>query len=64
MLDSDLAILYGCINGAKTINQAVKRHTERFPEDFYFQLTEEEYKNLEGIENIFHMYLQSKEQLS
>jgi len=46
MLDSDLAILYGCINGAKTINQAVKRRTERFPEDFYFQLTEEEYKNL------------------
>lgn len=42
MLDSDLGILYGCVNGAKTINQAVKRNINRFPEDFYFQLTKEE----------------------
>ena len=35
--------LYGCANGAKTINQAVKRNIDRFPEDFYFQLTKEEY---------------------
>ena len=39
MLDSDLARLYNCVNGAKTINQAVKRNIEKFPEDFYFQLT-------------------------
>lgn len=40
MLDSDLAKLYECANGAKTINQAVKRHIDRFPERFMFQLTE------------------------
>ena len=42
MLDSDLARLYRCVNGTKTINLAVKRHKDRFPEDFCFQLTEEE----------------------
>ncbi len=42
MFDSDLAKLYECANGTKTINQAVKRHINRFPERFMFQLTEEE----------------------
>ena len=42
MLDSDLAKLYGCTNGTKSINLAVKRNEERFPEDFYFQLTIDE----------------------
>ena len=46
MLDSDLAKLYQCANGTKDINKAVKRHSDRFPEDFYFQLTEEEFSNL------------------
>lgn len=46
MLDSDLARLYQCKNGTKTINLAVKRNIERFPEDFCFQLTDIEYKNL------------------
>lgn len=46
MLDSDLARLYQCVNGTKTINQAVSRHLDRFPSDFYFQLTDSEYKNL------------------
>jgi len=46
MLDSDLAKLYGCTNGTKDINKAVKRNIERFPEDFYFQLNSDEYKNL------------------
>ncbi len=46
MLDSDLAKLYQCKNGAKTINQAVKRHINRFPERFMFQLTKEEYNNI------------------
>ena len=46
MIDSDLARLYECKNGTKTINLAVKRHFDRFPEDFYFQLTKEEYYNL------------------
>lgn len=43
MLDRDLAELYNCKNGIKTINQAVKRNIERFPERFMFQLNENEY---------------------
>ena len=46
MLDSDLAKLYQCKNGTKDINKAVKRNIERFPRDFYFQLTEMEQENL------------------
>ena len=44
MLDSDLAVLYECKNGTKSINLAVKRHINRFPERFMFKLTEEESK--------------------
>ena len=43
MLYSDLAKLYQCSNGTKTINQAVKRHINRFPERFMFPLTQSEY---------------------
>ena len=46
ILDSDLAKIYECTNGTKDINKAVKRNIERFPEDFYFQLTEKEFNNL------------------
>jgi len=46
MLDSDLAKLYQCKNGTKTINQAVKRHIDRFLSDFYFQLTSMEYNSI------------------
>ena len=46
MLDSDLAKLYNCKNATKTINLVVKRNIDRFPEDFYFQLTKNEYLNL------------------
>jgi len=41
MLDSDLAELYGV--ETKVLNRAVKRNTERFPEDFMFQLSDEEW---------------------
>lgn len=44
MLDSDLANLYGVLT--KNLNKAVKRNIERFPQDFMFQLTKEEYQNL------------------
>lgn len=40
MLDSDLARLYGY--EVRALNQQVKRNKERFPEDFMFQLTEDE----------------------
>ena len=46
MLDSDLARLYECVNGTKSINLAVKRHINRFPERFMFQLTKEEYSSI------------------
>ena len=46
MLDSDLAKLYECVNGTKSINLAVKRHINRFPERFMFQLTKDEYYNI------------------
>jgi|SRR3989304_7105447 len=44
MLDRDLAVLYGV--ETKLINRAVKRNIDRFPEDFMFQLTKEEFDNL------------------
>ena len=44
MIDRDLAELYGV--ETKVINQAVKRNIERFPEEFRFQLTVEEYHYL------------------
>lgn len=40
MLDKDLAMLYGVTT--KALNQAVKRNTKRFPEDFMFQLSKKE----------------------
>ena len=44
MLDSDLAKLYEV--ETKRINEAVKNNPDKFPEDFYFELTEEEFENL------------------
>ena len=49
MLDSDLAEQYQCANGTKSINLAVKRNIERFPNDFYFQLNKEEYNQICGF---------------
>lgn len=43
MLDRDLASLYGVTTG--NLNKAVKRNTERFPEDFMFQLSKEELRD-------------------
>ena len=44
MLDRDLAQLYGV--ELKAMNQAVKRNAERFPSDFMFQLTQDEWNIL------------------
>ena len=46
MLDSHLAGLYQV--PAKRLNEAVKRNLGRFPEDFMFQLTEQEAKSLKS----------------
>ena len=44
MLDRDLASLYGV--STRVLNQSVKRNLDRFPEDFMFQLTEDEFHSL------------------
>ena len=44
MLDADIAALYGV--EARSLNQAVARNIERFPADFMFRLTEEEFESL------------------
>jgi len=44
MPDFDLTLLYEV--ETKVLNQAVKRNKQRFPEDFMFQLTIEEWENL------------------
>jgi hypothetical protein len=46
MLDSDLAELYQV--ETKVLNQQVKRNLRRFPEDFMFQLTAQEFDNLKS----------------
>ena len=44
LLDNDVANLYRC--ETKYVNRVVKRNIERFPEEFCFQLNEEEFYNL------------------
>jgi hypothetical protein len=71
ILDFDLALLYKV--ETRVLNQAVKRNLQRFPLDFMFQLTENEYeslrsqivilkeKDVEGTKNIYHLHLLNKE---
>ena len=46
ILDSDLARLYGV--ETKRLNEQVRRNSHKFPEDFMFQLTKEEFDNLKS----------------
>jgi len=46
MIDKDLAALYQV--ETKAFNQAVKRNINRFPEDFMFQITQEELENIQS----------------
>ena len=51
MFDADLASIYGV--PTKALNQAVKRNAERFPEDFMFRLTTDEFEEIRSqIANI------------
>ena len=52
MLDEDLAELYGVTTG--NLNKAVKRNISRFPDDFMFKLTKEEFEIL-----LFHIGISS-----
>ena len=51
LIDADLAAIYGVPN--KALNQAVKRNADRFPNDFLFQLTDEEKQ--EVVTNCDHL---------
>jgi len=51
MIDSDLAELYGVTT--KRLNEQVKRNIKRFPQDFMFQLTEDEKKHV--VANCDHL---------
>lgn len=46
MLDKDLSEMYGV--ETRRLNEQVKRNIDRFPEDFMFQLTVQEYENLKS----------------
>lgn len=58
ILDRDLAVLYDVPTGA--FNRAVKRNIDRFPDDFMFQLTDEEQADLAGAFAHFHKLKFSK----
>ena len=62
MLDRDLAALYE--TPTKSLNLAVKRNSKRFPKDFMFQLTKEEFESLrfqiETLENESGLRLQTE----
>jgi phage regulator Rha-like protein len=62
MLDKDLAALYEI--ETKALNLAVKRNIKRFPKDFMFQLTKEEFDDLrfqiETSENTYSLRLQNE----
>ena len=53
MVDSDLAAVYDV--ETRVLNQAVKRNIDRFPKEFRFQLTQEEYDELVTNCDRFHL---------
>lgn len=61
MLDFELAEIYGY--STKRFNEQVKNNSEKFDDDFMFQLSKVEWEILrwiQEVEDIFHMHLQSK----
>ena len=54
MLDSDLADLYEV--ETRQMNRTVKRNSLRFPEDFMFQLTTEEFRSIQKMKNRVEHY--------
>ena len=59
MLDSDLAMLYGV--ETRSLNQAVKRNIDRFPVDFMFQLTRDEWLHLNSSNNRLNQFENEKD---
>jgi hypothetical protein len=62
ILDSDLAAIYGV--STKALNQAVKRNTERFPNDFAFQLNSEEAAEFLRSQNVISKKLSKRSQVT
>ena len=52
ILDKDIAQLYEI--ETRVLNQSVKRHIDRFPEDFMFQLSEIEFQNLKCLNKLLN----------
>jgi hypothetical protein len=50
ILDTDLAVMYGVTVGR--LNEAVKRNRDRFPDDFMFQLSSDEFNSLSSNRNL------------
>jgi hypothetical protein len=50
ILDKDIAQLYEI--ETRVLNQSVKRHIDRFPEDFMFQLNKQEFESIEIQNNV------------
>lgn len=55
ILDADLAVLYGV--STKRLNEQVSRNKARFPADFMFRLTKNEYRDLDVSRVDFDLYL-------
>jgi len=62
ILDADLAELYGV--PTKVFNQAVKRNAGRFPQDFMFELTAQEWRNLRSQLVTINLDIPQKERLT
>jgi phage regulator Rha-like protein len=58
MLDFDLATLYGV--ETRVLNQSVKRHIKRFPKDFMFQLTKEEFESIRAQNELLQKGMSSQ----
>lgn len=58
MLDSDIAMLFGV--ETKALNQQMKRNDNRFPQDFCFQLTNDELSNILRSQNVTSNKISSK----
>ena len=62
MLDYDLASIYGV--ATRVLNQAVKRNQRRFPDDFLFQLTRDEWESLRSQFVILERTSKQEQELS
>lgn len=55
LLDQDIARIFECKSGTKSLHLAIKRNSKRFPKDFYFRLTNIEYQNIKNVPQNNHL---------